>query len=287
MFSTAAILLTASAVCELTDENIFLPNIVSTKSAHENIDWVSKNGAQIFFTRAAPDFSQSRLMQVRKVNGRWFVEPLPMLAGGYDASLAMAPDLMSILFTSTRAGENIAEGDWNIWHADASYKNEKWVFGDASPMPSPVNTTSNECCTVNDESGGFYFSSDRAGSWDIYHARLIDGGYEVALLPGAANTDYDEWPNAYIAEMSILLFSSIRPSGAGGDDIYVSTKRDGKWASGQILDPRINKSGYEDSARIFHGQFFWSSRPASAASPVDLNVSNIYTMPTACIDELG
>lgn len=287
MFSVAAILLMVSAVCELTDENIFLPNIVSTKSAHENIDWVSKNGAQIFFTRAAPDFSQSRLMQVRKVNDQWVVEPLSMLAGGYDASLAMAPDLMSILFTSTRAGKDILEGDWNIWHADALYKNEEWAFGDASPMPNPVNTTSNECCTVYDESGGFYFSSDRAGSWDIYHARLIDGGYEVALLPGAINTDYGEWPNAYIAETSILLFSSIRSSGLGGDDIYVSNKSGGQWTSGQILDARINKSGYEDSARIFRENFFWSSRPPSSTSPVDLNVSNIYIMPTACIDELG
>ncbi|WP_375203536.1 hypothetical protein [Hyphococcus sp.] len=237
-----------------------------------------------FFTRATPDFLSSLIYKARNVDGVRKIELASFSTGPYDAVLTIDLHNNVALFTSTREGEGFDGANWNIWRADIT-DSEGATFGDPSLLPAPVNTIHSECCTVAGEGDSFFFSSDRAGSWDIYEATTNDdGGYEVSMLEGALNTKESTWPSADLAEESILLFSSIRKAGAGGDDIYYSILDAGMWSAGKMLGEPINKAGFEDGARVFNGSFFWSRRPKQARSPAEgeLNVSNIFSIPMAC-----
>jgi hypothetical protein len=47
-----------------------------------------------------------------------------------------------------------------------------------------------------------------------------------------------------------LLFSSIRKSGYGGDDIYVAFREGASWTPARALPPPVNTAAYEDGARV-------------------------------------
>ncbi|MBM3287844.1 MAG: hypothetical protein FJY88_10915 [Candidatus Eisenbacteria bacterium] len=76
---------------------------------------------------------------------------------------------------------------------------------------------------------------------DVYWAPLAGG------VPGAASNlgpaVNSEWPDgepAIAPGDSILYFTSERPGGAGGDDIWMSVRRDGVWAQATVLPPPVN-----------------------------------------------
>lgn len=275
-----------TSVCDPEPREKFLPGIVSTTDTHEGLDWISEDGNSLLFTRALPDFSASSLMQATKMDDGWTVETVSISGNGFDAGLSIAPSSKRALFTSTRETVDGTVGNWNLWQAEAVLHGQTWKFDNPELMPEPVNTEHSECCVVYGEARDFFFASDRRGSWDIYHAVPENDGFSVSVLAGEINTDDGAWPSAYIPNAKRLVFSSIRDTGAGGDDIYVSTMVDGSWSPGTLLGAGINRSGYEDGARVFGPAFYWSSRPKSGENAGDLSVSNIYTMPTTCIDEL-
>lgn len=287
MIGALFILLAANSVCNYESDEEFLPAIISTPDAHEGLDWVSVDGNSVLFTRALPDFSISTIMHATKVDDDWIVENVPISSEGYDAGLSIAPSGVSALFTSTRRTGDGQVGGWNIWQLDATFNGHKWNFGDPRLMPEPVNSAHSECCVVHGDDQDFYFASNRLGSWDIFHAEPDQDGFQVSFLSGGVNSDEDAWPSAIIANPKKLLYSSISATGVGGDDIYVAYMQGADWSPGKLLGAGINRLGYEDSARVFGSAFFWSSRPKSGENTGDLSVSNIYTMPTTCIDELG
>ncbi len=287
MFGALFLLLASNHLCSVESREEFLPGIVSTTDAHEGLDWVSADATVVLFTRALPDFSASTLNQAIRSNDDWIVEEVAIASEGFDAGVSVSRSGNHALFTSTRRTDNGKAGNWNIWQADAKFDGQRWRFGIPNLMPKPINSEHSECCVVFGDDGDFYFASDRRGSWDIFHAEPDGPGYQVSLLSGALNSDEDAWPSSYDTKLKRLLYSSIRDDGAGGDDIYVSVMEDGVWVSGELLGAGINRSGYEDSARVFGPSFYWSSRPKNGENTEDLSVSNIYIMPTTCIDELG
>ena len=264
----------------------FEPGIISTANAHEGLDWISENGRHLLFTRVTPDFSSARLMQAMNVDGHWSIEQIAISTGPYDAGLAISPDATEAVFTSTRAGEGIDEGDWNIWRAAVSKTSEVWEVGVPSALPAPVNSAKSDCCAVYGKDGEVFFSSDRDGSWKLYRATRDAGNYLVEPLAGQVNTKDGAWPSAYLPDEDVLIFSSIRKSGMGGDDIYYSHRQNDAWSPARLLAEPVNKDGFQDGARVFKGEFYWSSRPKrdTEAPTGELQVSDIFFMPSACVD---
>ncbi|WDI30608.1 hypothetical protein PUV54_11645 [Hyphococcus flavus] len=263
--------------------NLFLPNMISTDGAHEGLDWISEEGDALIFTRVAPDFSVSSVYSAVVEGDEWAIEKTSFSTGPYDAGVAFSADHESALFTSTRQSDVTPEGNWNIWRVSAALEGHAWRFGEAEYLSEPINSDKNDCCAVFGRNGEIFFSSDRDGQWNLYRATIDGNGYVVEKMKGRINTTDGAWPSAYIGETDTLLFSSIRKSGAGGDDIYVSTRRDGEWSDARILGEPVNKSGYEDGARLFHGEFYWSSRPARASAQDAQVNSGIYHLPAACV----
>jgi len=111
-----------------------------------------------------------------------------------------------------------------------------------------LNSSSNEAyiCFDNDFTT-VYFSNDSDGDFDIVEAAIGDVSSFDSWLKGdpatinvvdSVNSDYnDKCP--YIRK-NIMIFTSDRPGGIGGFDLYYSVYREGKWSSPYNMGPEIN-----------------------------------------------
>jgi Tol biopolymer transport system component len=101
-------------------------------------------------------------------------------------------------------------------------------------------------------SGNLYFNSQRegAGTNNIFRSSQENGQYGPATkLPEPVNSEYREF-DAYVSpEEGVIIFSSERPGGFGGADIYVSfLEANGNWAGPQNLGEEVNSSASEYGA---------------------------------------
>lgn len=135
-----------------------------------------------------------------------------------DGCYSHSPDGLTIMFNSNRTGNQ------DIYLATRSNTSEG--FGSPTPLPAPVNSSSNEACPTIANGHRLYFSSDREDpAYDIYVTRLgQDGWSEPENLgpninrPGwldEAATFYEDGGD------QIMLFSSRLPNGTAGK-IYQS-----------------------------------------------------------------
>jgi WD40-like Beta Propeller Repeat len=216
------------------------------ESAHETASAPNGLGGVWWLTRVSPDFSTA---QIYEVSGD-MAHPTRFSNGGYDAAPGHWRD--GVLFTSTR------EGGWNLWFSHPD--------GQLSVLPYPVNSDASECCSVPLTDGHFLFSSDRSGDWSIYEATITQDGYDVRPLAGDVNSAHGEWPSYVSPDGRLLLFSSIRSEGIGGDDIYVSQRTPDGWAPPCLLPSPVNQAGYEDGASIVGTRLIWSSRTREGQS---------------------
>lgn len=243
---------------------VFLPGVISTGEGHESLNWLSDTHSSAIFTRATDDFSRSEVFVTRKRGATWNVERLGFSTSGYETGASFAPELTSLLFTSTRPVANEGEENWNIWSVDV--EKETLSFGTPKPLPPPVNTGTSECCAVFVSTEEFLFASDRNGNWDIFVAVTDGDEYNVMPLQGKVNSEFGEWPSHVSPGGDLLLFSSIRPTGMGGDDVYVSRKLGSAWGKPAILPSPVNSAEYEDNALIHDGVLYWSSRNGSTGA---------------------
>ena len=97
-----------------------------------------------------------------------------------------------------------------------------------------------------------FFCSDRDGDFDIYMLRRPSGETldEWFVSPPAAtapadsiNSDYDD--KCPFVRGRYMVFTSDRPGGLGGFDLYYSVFRNGKWSSPVNMGPGINSESNE------------------------------------------
>jgi len=145
------------------------------------------------------------------------------------------------------------------------------------PFPATlINTGFNDAYISFDlNQDSVYFSSDADGNFDIYVKTRpsdtpidtwLNGSYSPSVKVDSVNsTSEDKCPLIY---KDLMLFSSNRPGGMGGYDLYYSLFRNGKWNSPVNLGPRVNTSADEFRPRLWiHPEFsndlliFSSNRP--------------------------
>ena len=120
-------------------------------------------------------------------------------------------------------------------------------------MPKPFNLYDNEggASLTIDNNELFLTICDSVNGYnncDIYHTRRIDSLWmplEKLLFPVNKSDTWESQPSIS-ADGKTLLFSSIRPGGKGGSDIYsVQRKSNGTW--GNLTSLSINTKGDEKS----------------------------------------
>ena len=125
-------------------------------------------------------------------------------------------------------------------------------FNKAAPLDGDINLEPRKgAITVSQDGDWLFFAADIAGAglgdFDIYKSIYTQAGWsEQENLGDSINTDFWESSPAISPDKRALYFSSNRPGGYGGKDLYVSyLKPNGRWTEAVNMGPTINTSGDE------------------------------------------
>jgi hypothetical protein len=142
------------------------------------------------------------------------------------------------------------------------------------------------CFNSNQDSA--YFVSNYDGNFDIFLQKKLaeqdltswfNSDYSSPSKVDSINSTYeDKCPFIY---KKIMVFTSNRPGGLGGYDLYYSIFRNGKWNSPVNFGPRINTTSDEYRPVIGHNPDFtnnylmFSSNRAGGKGGFDLYFTGI------------
>ena len=123
----------------------------------------------------------------------------------------------------------------------------------------------------------FIYKDTEIGSGDIYISERDGTAWTYPIkLNININSDHWEGSASLSADRQTLFFSSERPGGLGGKDIYMSVKReDGIWGEAVPLGPYINTSE-DDDAPFIHADdktLYFSSRGHKSMGGYDIFIS--------------
>ncbi len=158
-------------------------------------------------------------------------------------------DEKTLVFTRRVNGSNE-----DFYEANA----EGSTWRDATPLKGTVNTPFNEGAQHISQDGKWLVYAgcnfpDGYGSCDIYISVLTAAGWSKRQNLGEPiNSESWESTPCLSPDKQALYFSSNRPGGYGGSDIYVSRLLpSGRWSVPQNLGPHINTIG-DESAPFMH-----------------------------------
>lgn len=138
------------------------------------------------------------------------------------------------------------------------------VFGPSIRMSEPVNTAGNEG-TISVTADGktiFFSAKDRVddrgmpiglGGFDIYFSGYYMGQWTKPVNLGTPiNSDHWDAQPSISPDGLTLYFSSDRPGGFGGADIWMSTFKEGRFQTPVNLGAEVNTAGEEQSPFIHY-----------------------------------
>jgi outer membrane protein OmpA-like peptidoglycan-associated protein len=194
----------------------------------------------------------------------------------------ISADESELIFTSRRdntTGGGIAPTDGHYYEdIYVSYKKDgQWTTPEK--LPPPINTNSHDACIALSPDGNtlFIYKSGQKGTGDIYMSRKkADGSWsEPADLGKNINTKYREPSISITADGKTIYFSSDRPGGYGGLDIYRShLQSDGTWGPAINLGSKIN-TPYDEDAPFIHDDstLYFSSQGHTSMGGFDIFMS--------------
>lgn len=222
----------------------------------------------LFFSRVKEGrgWSDQVLMMSRRVDGGWGAPEALSFSGGPFSDRAPRPtrDGSRLYFTSNRPLPGATGSHdprvFNLW----AVEREGRGWSAPEPLPEPFTSPSSEIHNSIDGEGTIYFASNREGGMgrsDIYSVRRTVAGYGPAVNLGApVNTEHSQ-PDLFVSgdgQMMILAVTD-HPDGFGGDDLYVSYRRDDGWTEPINLGPEINTPEYEYGPFVSGGYLYFSS----------------------------
>ncbi|MDB5262313.1 MAG: hypothetical protein JWQ14_1594 [Adhaeribacter sp.] len=186
----------------------------------------------------------------------------------------------TILFASQRSKDikkPTAASDEDIYLINREEK------GWSSPtrLSKPFNTAQHEAIlAVTAEGNKMYLYSNKDNKGDIYESRKENNNaWQSPVKLGAnINTRYHELSFVVSVDGSVAFFSSNRPGGYGGLDLYMSiADGTGKWGEAINLGPNVNTSFDEDAPFLSSDNniLYFSSRGHNAMGGYDIFKSSI------------
>ncbi len=198
-------------------------------------------------------------------------------------------DEKKIIYTSARPNNDYRNKVQNDGHfMEDVYISEKdannnWTT--SQRMPDGVNSLGNDA-SISLTPDGHKLLIYRAhqenwlnsSSGDLYISELQGEKWSVPTpFPTPINSSFWESSAYFSANEKVLLFTSNRPGGLGGTDIYISNKLpNGQWDTPQNLGNKINTHSDEDSPYLhFDGKtLYFSSNGHKSMGGFDIFVSN-------------
>jgi len=219
----------------------------------------------VYFVKSTPNRRFGAILS-SPYEGAWSLPALVPFTGKYsDRSPFLTPDGARLYYSSDRTADDydgaVAKGDFDIWYverkADSTWSEPKTL--------AAVNGPANEGDPALAKDGTFYFTSDRTGGKgqnDLWRCRVVNGNLGPAEnLGDSVNTVGNESDPRVAPDQSYMIFTSDRPGGRGGLDLYVAYRRGDHWSQAVNLGEPVNSAADELSPCISpDGEyFFWTS----------------------------
>jgi len=185
----------------------------------------------------------------------------------------MTIDRSTIIFT--RKGEKRNEDFYT-----SSRSGEEWKI--STPLEGNLNTPNNEGAqTISQDGKTLYFTAcemeDGYGSCDLFVSYLKNNQWsERVNLGSSVNSAHWESQPSLSPDQQVLYFSSTKPNGFGGSDLYYSTLLpNGKWSEPVNMGPDFNTPGEEHSPFIHadNHTFYFASSGLPGYGGADLFIS--------------
>ena len=203
-----------------------------------------------------------------------------------ELEVSISRDGLSLYLASTRPG---GFGDFDIWVCQRASVSDPW--GPPQNLGPPINTsTRDQGMFLTLDGHRLYFFSDRPGGFsfggtDLYVSRRRDQrddfGWQTPVNLGAGvNGSFNETLPVHFEDdltgTTTLYFTSNRPGGIGGPDIYASTLQPDGAFGPAVLVEELSSSRRDriltirrDGLEIFLG----SDRPGPVPVPFELWVA--------------
>ena len=144
----------------------------------------------------------------------------------------------------TRRGEGIREDFVESTLTPTGYSKAEIIKGDINNEPSKGGIN------ISQDGDWLLFAGNFAGqgfgNFDLYISYNTPTGWSEPTNLGAnINTEFWESSPSLSPDKNALYFSSDRPGGYGGKDLYVSYRVNGKWLPAENMGPEINTAGDE------------------------------------------
>ena len=209
----------------LQTPEVFAPELLSTY--HEGPVTFDRTGERLFFTRNDTNTPNSkkfvrklRIYSATKVNDLWvnIQETNFNDAESNNAHPSLSVEGDKMFFSSNR------EGGFGGMDLYVMQKDENGDWGEPVNLGANINTEKNEVFPFIHADGTLYFSSNGhngVGNLDIYYSKPNAASWgNVVNLGRPFNSDDDDFGIIIDRDNKNGYFSSDRPGGLGGDDIY-------------------------------------------------------------------
>ncbi len=192
----------------------------------------------------------------------------PINTSSNEATFCLSADDLEMYISSNRPG---TYGIGDIWVSTRATINDSWI--EPVNLGSVVNSSFPDTVEYISPDGlELYFDSYNRtggrGGWDIWvtlRATKDDPWTEPTNLGTMFNTSADDWKACISSDNLNFYFTSMRPGGYGGADIWVAkrTTTEEPWKEPINLGPIVNSTA-DDSGQIISGDnltlFFHSMR---------------------------
>ena len=239
---------------------IFAPGFVSTQFGELNSVFTA-DGKEFYFSRRGIPGKPSAIMVTKMINNKWTKPSSVNFSGIYnDVDLFLTPDGKSMIYCS---GRIVDKGNMVMMN------NDFWIskrigdlWGEPTKFAEEAVSEFEDYFPIVAQSGNLYFNSQRGGQGtnDIYCSKFVNGKYSAAeKLPDPINSQLREFDAFVSQDEKTIIFSSERPGGFGGSDIYISFKKsDNSWSEPLNLGNDINSASSEYGATISpDGKYFF------------------------------
>jgi len=168
-------------------------------------------------------------------------------SANYEYWPGMTVDGETLIFTRLVNGQE----DFYV----SSRLQDSWI--NARPLPGNINTNNNEGYTSVSADGRYIFFSvcnqDGYGSCDIFYSFLKGNAWSRRMNLGDRinSAAWDAQP-AISADGKTLIFSSARPGGLGGKDLWISYWKNGSWTIPENLGKTINTADDEEAPYLHY-----------------------------------
>jgi outer membrane protein OmpA-like peptidoglycan-associated protein len=174
-----------------------------------------------------------------------------------DYSPVLSADQKTIYFTSRRpeSKNSLKDEEGNYMEDIFTAQKTKNGWTTAESIGAPINTEEHEATVgISPDGQTILIYKDDMGDGNIYSTTLNGEKWSKPVkLNEHVNSKYWEPSACFSADGNTIYFTSNRPGGYGGRDLYsVNKTPKGDWANALNLGPTINTAYDEDAPFIHH-----------------------------------